>query len=65
MFVNTDMFIDQIQNNFDADDGIEEWQREALKSIIAQDFFMKELMMPKSEAAAFLCHWVKNIIDYN
>ena len=63
MFGYTKKFIDQIQN-FDADDGIKEWQREALKPIIAQDFFTKEIMMPKSEAAAYFCDWVKNIVDY-
>ena len=36
-----------------------------LKPVMAQDFFTKEIMMGKSQAAAFLCAWVINIVIYN
>jgi len=36
-----------------------------LKPIMAQEFFTKEIMMGKSQAAAFLCAWVINIVIYN
>ena len=63
MFENPKQFI-ELLFSFDVD-GIEQWQIDALKPIIDQDFFTKEIMMPKSEAAAYLCHWVLNMLDYN
>jgi len=56
-------FIDLVKT-FDGDN-IEEWRLEALKPILALDFFTKEIMMGKSQAAAFLCGWIINIVIYN
>lgn len=56
-------FIVSIQE-FDGDN-IDEWKLEALVPIMALDFFNKETMMGKSQAAAFLCSWVINIVAYN
>ena len=32
---------------------------------MALDFFSKEVMMGKSQAAAYLCGWIINIVMYN
>ena len=63
MMGNPKQFIENIQT-FDGD-AIDEWKLEMLKPIMAQDFFTKEIMMGKSQAAAFLCAWVINIVIYN
>jgi dynein heavy chain len=63
MMNNPKKFIEDIQG-FDGDN-IDEWKLEALKPVMAQDFFTKEIMMGKSQAAAFLCAWVINIVVYN
>jgi len=63
MMGNPKGFIESIQG-FDGDN-IDEWKLEALKPIMAQDFFTKEIMMGKSQAAAYLCAWVINIVIYN
>lgn len=63
MMNNPKKFIEDIQA-FDGDN-IDDWKLEALKPVMAQEFFTKEIMMGKSQAAAFLCAWVINIVVYN
>lgn len=63
MMNNPKKFIEDIQG-FDGDN-IDEWKLDALVPIMALDFFNKETMMGKSQAAAFLCSWVINIVAYN
>jgi dynein heavy chain len=36
-----------------------------LKPILALDFFNEEAMIKKSSAAAYLCSWIINIVNYN
>lgn len=63
MMGNPKKFIEDVQC-FDGDN-IEEWRLDALKPILALDFFSKEIMMGKSQAAAYLCGWIINIVIYN
>jgi dynein heavy chain len=63
MMGNPKKFIEDVQA-FDGDN-IDEWKLEALKPIMALDFFSKEVMMGKSQAAAYLCGWIINIVMYN
>jgi dynein heavy chain len=63
MMANPKGFILEIQN-FDGDN-IDEWKLEALKPIMALDFFNFETMKGKSLAAAYICLWIINIVDYN
>ena len=44
---------------------IDEWKLEALKPLLAEDWFNFEVMKGKSQAAAFLCSWMVNIVNYN
>lgn len=46
-------------------DAIADWKKEALKPLMSQAFFTVENMKKKSQAAAFLCGYVINIIAYN
>lgn len=36
-----------------------------LKPLLAEEWFNKETMLTKSQAAAFMCSWVVNIVQYN
>jgi len=63
MMGNPKKFIEDVQS-FDGDN-IEDWRLDALKPILALDFFTKEIMMGKSQAAAYLCGWIINIVIYN
>ena len=63
MMNNPKQFITDIQS-FDGDN-IDEWKLEALKPILALDFFTFDIMKGKSIAAAYLCSWVVNIVNYN
>lgn len=46
-------------------ESIEDWKLQALEPILADPTFNKDQMMSKSQAAAYLCSWVCNIIKYN
>lgn len=63
MMNNPKQFIDQVQA-FDGDN-IAEWKKEALKPMMALPLFTVENMKKKSQAAAFLCGYIINIINYN
>jgi len=63
MMNNPKKFIEDIQT-FDGDN-IDEWRLEALKPLLALEFFSKEAMWSKSQAAAYLCGWIINIVIYN
>ena len=56
-------FIDEVKS-FNGD-SIDEWKLEMLKPIMSQDFFNKDAMWSKSQAAAYLCSWIVNIVEYN
>jgi len=56
-------FLDEVKA-FDGNN-IDEWKLEALKPILAEDWFNFEVMKGKSQAAAFLCFWMVNIVNYN
>lgn len=63
MMNNPKQFIDKVQA-FDGDT-IADWKKEMLKPIMAQSLFTVENMKKKSQAAAFLCAYIINIINYN
>jgi dynein heavy chain len=63
MMNNPKQFIDKVQA-FDGD-SIADWKKEMLKPIMAQSLFTVENMKKKSQAAAFLCAYIINIINYN
>jgi dynein heavy chain len=63
MMNNPKQFIDQVQA-FDGDN-IADWKKDALKPIMATPMFTVENMKKKSQAAAFLCSYIINIIHYN
>jgi dynein heavy chain len=63
MMNNPAKFIVDIQQ-FDGNT-IDEWKLEMLKPLLAQDFFTFEVMKGKSIAAAYLCGWIVNIVNYN
>jgi dynein heavy chain len=46
-------------------DNIPDKALDALKDILALDFFNEEAMKKKSSAAANMCKWVVAIVDYN
>lgn len=55
-----------LQSLYDFDkDGIRDDTLALLKPILELDFFNYETMMKKSNAAANLCNWIINIIEYN
>jgi len=56
-------FVDDIKS-FDGEN-IDEKRLEALKPTLAQDWFTFDIMKGKSQAAAFLCSWIVNIVTYN
>ena len=56
-------FLEDVQN-FDGNN-IDERRLEALKPMLAQDWFNLETMKGKSVAAAYLCSWIVNIVTYN
>lgn len=60
---NPKKFIDDIQN-FDGNN-IDEWKLEAIKPLLAEPFFNFDTMKGKSIAAAYLCGWIVNIVEYN
>lgn len=63
MMNNPKKFIEDIQS-FDGNN-IDEWKLEMLKPLLAEDWFNFEVMKGKSVAAAFLCSWIVNIVNYN
>mmetsp|Transcript_20735 Transcript_20735/g.31889 ORF Transcript_20735/g.31889 Transcript_20735/m.31889 type:complete len:148 (+) Transcript_20735:9657-10100(+) len=63
MMNNPKQFIQGVQD-FDGDN-IDDWKLEMLKPLLAQDWFTFDVMKGKSQAAAFLCSWVVNIVAYN
>jgi dynein heavy chain len=63
MMNNPKGFIDMVQN-FDGDN-IADWKKETLKPLMAQPLFTVENMKKKSQAAAYLCAYIINIINYN
>ena len=60
---NPKKFLEEIQQ-FNAD-AIDDWKLEALKPLLAEEWFNKDAMMSKSQAAGFMCGWVVNIVQYN
>ena len=56
-------FIQEVQG-FDGNN-IDEWKLEALKPLLTMDLFSFEIMKGKSLAAAYLCSWIVNIVNYN
>ena len=60
---NPKKFLEEIQQ-FNAD-AIDDWKLDALKPLLAEDWFNKDVMMGKSQAAGFMCGWVVNIVQYN
>lgn len=60
---NPAKFLEEVQG-FNAD-VIEDWKLEMLKPLLAEDYFNKDVMLGKSQAAGFMCGWVVNIVDYN
>ena len=56
-------FLDSLYQ-FDKD-GIKDETLALLKPILELDFFNYETMMKKSNAAANLCNWIINIVEYN
>lgn len=63
MMGNPKKFIEDIQG-FDGDN-IDDWKLNDLQPLLKLEFFSKEAMWSKSQAAAFLCGWIINIIIYN
>lgn len=63
MMNNPKKFLEEIFV-FDGDN-IDDWKLDALKPLLAEDWFNKEVMLGKSQAAAFMCSWVVNIVQYN
>jgi len=63
MMNNPKKFIEDIQT-FDGE-SIEDWKLDALKPLLAEDWFCFDVMKGKSVAAAFLCSWIVNIVNYN
>jgi dynein heavy chain len=63
MMNNPNQFIERIRG-FNANN-IDEKKLDALKPVMAQDFFDQKVMMGKSEAAAYLCGWLINVVKYN
>lgn len=63
MMGNPPQFIEMIQK-YDGNN-IEQWILDALQPILKQDYFTFEIMKSKSQAGAFLCKWVINIVTYN
>jgi len=63
MLNNPAKFIAEVQS-FDGN-SIDEWKLEALKPLLAEPFFNFEVMKGKSLAAAYLCSWIVNIVNYN
>jgi len=63
MMNNPKKFLEEIQV-FDGDN-IDDWKLEMLKPILAEEWFTKDIMLGKSQAAAFMCGWVVNIVQYN
>jgi dynein heavy chain len=63
MMNNPGKFIEEVQK-FEGEN-IDEWKLEALKPIMAQDFFNFETMKTKSTPAAYLCSWIINIVNFN
>lgn len=60
---NPKKFIDDVKA-FNGDN-IEEWRLEAIKPLLAESFFNFDTMKGKSIAAAYLCGWIVNIVEYN
>jgi len=46
-------------------DNIAEWMKVEVKKLMAKDYFNETKMKAKSVAAANLCAWVVNVIEYN
>jgi len=63
MMNNPKKFIEDIQT-FEGE-SIEDWRLDALKPLLAEDWFCFDVMKGKSVAAAFLCSWIVNIVNYN
>jgi len=63
MLNNPAKFLAEVQA-FDANN-IDEWKLEALKPLLAESWFNYEVMRGKSVAAAYLCSWIVNIVNYN
>jgi dynein heavy chain len=63
MMKNIGQFLDELKA-FDAT-SIDEPTLKKLQPILEKDFFNEENMKLASEAAANLCSWVVNIVEYN
>ena len=63
MMGNPKKFIEDIQA-FDGDN-IDDWKLTMLAPLLAEDWFNFDVMKGKSVAAAYLCSWIVNIVNYN
>ena len=63
MMNNPAKFIEEVQQ-FDGNN-IDQWILDQLKPIMEKDFYSFDKMISKSQAAAYLCKWVCNIVTYN
>jgi dynein heavy chain len=63
MMNNPKKFLEDVQA-FNANE-IDEWKLEALVPVLSLDYFNKDDMLKKSQAAGYMCGWVINIVEYN
>ncbi len=63
MMGNPMRFIEEL-GSYNAED-IDQGILDLVKPVIAQDFFKFDIMWSKSQAAAYLCNWVVNLVSYN
>ena len=63
MMGNPMRFIEEL-GSYNAED-IDQAILDLVKPVISQDFFKFDIMWSKSQAAAYLCNWVVNLVSYN
>jgi len=63
MLNNPAKFIAEVKE-FDGDN-IDEWRLTMLEPLLREPWFNFETMKGKSLAAAYLCSWLVNVVDYN
>jgi dynein heavy chain len=63
MMNNPAKFIQEIKE-FDGDN-IDDWKLTMLAPLLAEPWFNFDSMKTKSQAAAYLCSWLVNVVDYN
>lgn len=55
-------FLDRVVG-FDKN-SIDEWKLNSLQPYLDLEWFNQETMMKSSEAAAYLCSWIVNVVEY-